>query len=43
MMLGERLKRILAQVRACEPDLLVSTGDLVDGQGESLFESYQFF
>ena len=43
MMRGERLKRILAKVRACEPDLLVSTGDLVDGQGESLSEAYQFF
>ncbi len=28
----ERLKRILKEVKATEPDLLVSTGDLVDGQ-----------
>jgi predicted MPP superfamily phosphohydrolase len=28
----DRLKRILAVVRGAEPDLLVSTGDLVDGQ-----------
>jgi predicted MPP superfamily phosphohydrolase len=28
----ERLKRILKEVKAAEPDLLVSTGDLVDGQ-----------
>jgi len=28
----ERLKSILAKVREAEPDILVSTGDLVDGQ-----------
>jgi predicted MPP superfamily phosphohydrolase len=28
----ERLKKILKEVKAAEPDLLVSTGDLVDGQ-----------
>lgn len=28
----DRLKRILEQVRSASPDLLVSTGDLVDGQ-----------
>lgn len=28
----ERLKRILAQVKAARPDILVSTGDLVDGR-----------
>jgi predicted MPP superfamily phosphohydrolase len=28
----ERLKRILEKVRAADPDILVSTGDLVDGQ-----------
>ncbi|TAL26294.1 MAG: metallophosphoesterase, partial [Nitrospirae bacterium] len=28
----ERLKRILEQVRTMSPDILVSTGDLVDGQ-----------
>jgi hypothetical protein len=29
---GARLERVLEQVRAAQPDLLVSTGDLVDGQ-----------
>jgi uncharacterized protein len=28
----ERLKRIIAEVKAASPDILVSTGDLVDGQ-----------
>ncbi|GFO70736.1 serine/threonine phosphatase [Geomonas limicola] len=37
LMVGEkRLARILALVRAEKPDLLVSTGDLVDGQRDGL-------
>jgi uncharacterized protein len=40
---GERLKKIVAQIKACDPDILVSTGDLVDGQGDSLFNAYPFF
>ncbi len=32
----ERLERILREVKAAEPDLLISTGDLVDGQINSL-------
>ena len=32
----ERLKRILNEVRKANPDILVSTGDLVDGQINSL-------
>ncbi|MGB9716042.1 MAG: metallophosphoesterase [Thermodesulfovibrionales bacterium] len=32
----ERLKRILKEVKKAEPDILVSTGDLVDGQINSL-------
>jgi predicted MPP superfamily phosphohydrolase len=32
----DRLKRILAEVRKADPDILVSTGDLVDGQIDSL-------
>lgn len=32
----ERLKRILTEVKRAEPDLLVSTGDLVDGQIDNL-------
>jgi len=31
-----RLERILSKVRAASPDLLVSTGDLVDGQTDNL-------
>ena len=33
-----RLSRILEQVRAASPDIFVSTGDLVDGQTDSLNE-----
>jgi predicted MPP superfamily phosphohydrolase len=33
-----RLKKILAKVKEAEPDLLVSTGDLVDGQLNDLAE-----
>lgn len=33
---GERLKRILREVKRAEPDILVSTGDLVDGQIDSI-------
>jgi predicted MPP superfamily phosphohydrolase len=32
----DRLKRILAKVRAAVPDILVSTGDLVDGQADNV-------
>ena len=32
----DRLERILAKVRAAAPDILVSTGDLVDGQADHL-------
>ena len=32
----ERLERILNQVKAANPDILVSTGDLVDGQMDDL-------
>lgn len=43
IMQGERLKKIVAQIKACDPDILVSTGDLVDGQSDSLFNAYPFF
>ncbi|MDP2267650.1 MAG: metallophosphoesterase, partial [Deltaproteobacteria bacterium] len=43
VMQGERLKKIVAQLKACDPDILVSTGDLVDGQSDSLFNAYPFF
>ncbi len=33
---GERLKRIIDKVREARPDILVSTGDLVDGQIDRL-------
>ncbi len=32
----EKLKRIIKEVKAVNPDMLVSTGDLVDGQSDSL-------
>jgi predicted MPP superfamily phosphohydrolase len=32
----DRLKRILSEVKKADPDILVSTGDLVDGQIDSL-------
>jgi predicted MPP superfamily phosphohydrolase len=32
----ERLKRILKEVKSAEPDILLSTGDLVDGQIDNL-------
>jgi predicted MPP superfamily phosphohydrolase len=35
---GERLKRIVEEVIKAQPDILVSTGDLVDGQIDSLTE-----
>jgi uncharacterized protein len=36
---GERLAEILRRVRAESPDLLVATGDLVDGQLDSMAEA----
>lgn len=36
---GERLQRLLAAAEAAAPDVLVSTGDLVDGQLDNLEES----
>ncbi|MDD5100881.1 MAG: metallophosphoesterase [Syntrophales bacterium] len=36
---GKRLERILRKVREAAPDLLVSTGDLVDGQIDSMTEA----
>jgi uncharacterized protein len=35
---GERLKRIVEEVKKAQPDILVSTGDLVDGQIDTLTE-----
>jgi hypothetical protein len=39
---GERLKHIVEEVKKAEPDILVSTGDLVDGQIDSLTEHLMF-
>ena len=39
----ERLKKILTEVRAANPDILVSTGDLVDGQINNLSGFSEFF
>jgi uncharacterized protein len=39
---GERLKRIVEEVIKAQPDILVSTGDLVDGQIDSLTEHATF-
>jgi uncharacterized protein len=36
-----RLERILSKVRAASPDVLVSTGDLVDGQTDNLTEALE--
>jgi uncharacterized protein len=36
-----RLERILSKVRAASPDVLVSTGDLVDGQTDNLTEAME--
>jgi predicted MPP superfamily phosphohydrolase len=33
----ERLKRVLKEVKLADPDIVVSTGDLVDGQIDNLF------
>jgi predicted MPP superfamily phosphohydrolase len=43
IMQGERLKKVIARIKACEPDILVSTGDLVDGQNDSLYDALQYF
>lgn len=39
---NERLKRIVEGIKKAEPDILVSTGDLVDGQINSLVEPLTF-
>jgi len=44
LIVGERrLKRILARVKATEPDILVSTGDLVDGQPDNITSLAELF
>jgi hypothetical protein len=39
----ERLKRILKEVKKADPDIVISTGDLVDGQLNNLIEMSRFF
>jgi len=44
IMVGEkRLRRILDQVKQANPDVLVSTGDLVDGQTDNLSKLEEMF
>ena len=44
LIVGERrLERILAKVKAAEPDILVSTGDLVDGQPDNITDLAELF
>ncbi len=44
LIVGEsRLKKILEQVKIAEPDILISTGDLVDAQINSLSNLSEFF
>jgi predicted MPP superfamily phosphohydrolase len=39
---GERLKHIAEEIKKADPDILVSTGDLLDGQINSLTEHLMF-
>jgi hypothetical protein len=43
IMRGERLKKVIAKVVEAKPDILVSTGDLVDGETDSIFTEYELF
>ena len=43
IMRGERLKKIIAKVKEAQPDILVSTGDLVDGETDNLFTEDELF
>jgi uncharacterized protein len=40
---GERLRKIIDEVKKAKPDILVSTGDLLDGQIDSLSHLTQLF
>ncbi len=40
---GDRLEKIVEKVRQADPDILVSTGDLVDGQIDNLMPSARLF
>lgn len=44
MMLGDRfLDRVMARLRELKPDIVVATGDIVDGQGDDLARLAQHF
>jgi predicted MPP superfamily phosphohydrolase len=43
IMRGERLKNIIAKVKEAQPDILVATGDLVDGETDGLFTECELF
>lgn len=43
IMRDERLEKIVAAVKQAEPDLLVSTGDLLDGQIDNMMSSADLF
>ncbi len=40
---GKRLEKIMEAVKQAEPDILVSTGDLLDGQIDNLMSSAELF
>ncbi len=40
---GRRLERIVAKIKEAAPDILVSTGDLVDGQADAIAEQFSLF
>lgn len=40
---GRRLERVIAKIKEAAPDLLVSTGDLVDGQGDAMVDQFSLF
>ena len=43
MLGGEFLDRVIAKLRELKPDILVATGDIVDGQGDDLNELARHF
>ncbi len=43
IMQGRRLERVIAMIKEAAPDILVSTGDLVDGQADAIAEQFSLF
>ncbi len=43
VMRGERLNRLIRLIKESEPDMLVSTGDLLDARGDGLAEACSLF